>query len=125
MGRVDVFHSRRANYAKCPFWVRDERDATESPQEWIYMNAPSGSFYGRPISAKSNQMDVVNGVWALDANKVTLETDDEVPDIARGCLVRYSDELWIVESVQKQAHWKESEFSKHQDYRYIISITKG
>lgn len=125
MGRVDLFHSRRTNYNKCVYWIRDERDASGSPQQWVNYKQPDGHFYARPISPKNSQMNVINGVWAMDTNHVTLETDDDVPNIARGCLVKYDDQLWLVESVQKQIHLKESEFCKHTDYKYTISITRG
>ena len=125
MGRVDLFHSRRTNYYKCQYWIRDERAQTGSPSEWILYNQPSGSFYAKPVSVKSNQMNVINGVWAMDNNHITLETDDHVDEISRGCVIKYDDQLWLVESVQKEIHLKESEFSKHTDYKYTISLTRG
>ena len=124
-GRVDLFHSRRTYYCRCEYWVRDERNQSGSPSEWVRYNQPSGRFHAKPVSPKSSQMDVINGVWALDDSHVTLETDDHIDDIARGSLVRYADELWIVESVQKHLHLKESEFSRKQDYRYTVSITRN
>lgn len=124
-GCVDLFHSRRVNYAVCRYWVRDERNASGSPSQWVLHNQPSGRFRARPISVKSNRMDVVNGVWALDNNHVTIETDDDVVGIARGSVVEYAEELWLIEEIQKQTHWKESEFCKHQDYKYVISLTRG
>ena len=125
MGNVDLFHSRRVNYARCEYWVRDERDSVGSPEQWILANRASGNFYARPVSTKNTQMDVVSGVWAFDSDHVTLETDEDVDDISRGSVVRYADQLWIVESVQRFAHWKESEFSKRQDYRYVLAMARG
>lgn len=125
MGRIDLFHSRRVNYSKCAFWVRDERNQSGSPQQWVLYNQPSGHFYAKPVSVKSNQMNVVNGVWALDSNHIAIETTDNVPDISRGCLVQYASELWLVESVQKNIYQRESEFCKELSYRYTISLTKG
>ena len=125
MGRVDLFHSRRTNYSKCEYWVRDERTESGSPQQWILYNQPAGWFYAKPVSVKNTQMNIVNGVWATDSNHVTLESDEEINDISRGCIVKYAEELWLVESVQMQVHWKESEFSKHQDYKYTISLVRG
>lgn len=125
MGRIDLFHSRRTNYIPCDYWIRDERDSTGSPSQWILYNQPSGKFYARPVSVKSNQMNVINGVWALDKNMVTIETDDDITDINRGCIIKYDEQLWLVESVQREIHLKESEFSKHTDYKYTIAMTRG
>lgn len=125
MGNIDIFHSRRTNYHRCMYWVRDERTASGTPEQWVTMNLPSGSFYGKSVSPSNNQMNVVNGVWALDNNFITLETDDEIDDISRGSIVKFDDKLWIVENVQKTIHSRESEYSKKIDYKYTISIRRS
>ena len=125
MGRVDLFHSRRANYVRVEYWVRDEQNAVGTPSQWIYANLPSGTFHARPISAKSTQMDAVNGVWAVDGSRMTLVTDDEIEDVSRGTLLRFWNELWIVEAVQRSLHRKESEFAKHPDWEYTLSARRG
>ena len=125
MGNIDLFHSRRTNYDRCVYWIRDESDAIGTPEQWIVKRKPSGHFYAKEISAKSSQMDVLNGVWAFDKDHITLETDDDVSDISRGTFVRYADELWLVESIQREIHRKESEFNRHTDYRYVVAMTRG
>ena len=125
MGRVDLFHSRRTNYLDCKYWVRDERDSRGNPSQWVLMNQPSGIFHAKLVSPFSNQRNITAGVWSTDSNHVTLETDDEVSDIKSGCIVEFDSQLWLVESVQGQIHNKESEFSKHLDYKYFIALKKG
>ena len=125
MGRVDLFHSRRTNYATCPYWVRDERNSAGSPETWVVERQPTGFFHAKPINARSTRMDVVNGVWATDASELALETDDEVHDISRGSVVEYDGVLWIVQSVQRVTHLKESEFAKRADYRYTLALVRG
>jgi len=124
-GSVDLFHSRRTNYHKCRYWVRDERNAMGTPEEWIYKHIPDGSFYAKPISVKSNQMNVVNGVWAIDNNRIALETDDHIETICRGSLVEFDNKLWLVDNVQYSIHNKESEFNKNIDYKYTLSLTRN
>ena len=124
MGRVNTFHSRRTYFEKATFWIRDERNASGSPSQWIVYNQPTGQFYCKQVSAKVNQENVVNGVWMLDKNSITLETNDCVNDICRGTIVKYQDELWIVESVQAQIHLKESQFRKNCIYTYFINLRK-
>lgn len=123
MGNIDLFHSRRTNYRKCEYWVRDEREQNP-PSKWVLYNQSNGRFYAKPVSPKTNQMNVINNVWALDVNHETLETDDEI-DIKRGCIVKYNDELWLVENVQSIPHNKESEFSKKVHYKHIMYLTRG
>lgn len=125
MGRVDVYTSRRTGYRKCPFWIRDERDSKGTPSQWVLQNMESGHFYAKPSVAKTNRMDPVTGVWGIDSNRVTIETNDHIDDLSRGCLVKYDGELWLVEMVQSIPHLKEMEFAKHSCKTTIISLIKG
>ena len=124
MGRIDLFHSRRVNFIACEYWIRDERDSIGSPEQWILRNHPSGMFYARPVQAKSSYMQNINGVWALDENHSTIETDDHIDDICRGSLVNYNNHLWMVENIQKQVHIKESQFARDEDYKFILSLRR-
>lgn len=125
MGRVDIWHSRRTNFHKCIYWNRDERNKTGNPSQWILANEPTGRFNAKITSPKSSQMDVINGVWSNNKNRITLETDDDVSDLERGSIVKHAGALWLVESVQSEEHLRESEFSNHISYKYYISLTKG
>ena len=125
MGRVDLFHSRRTNYLRCEYWVRDERDQTAPASEWVVYNQPSGVFYARFASPKSTRMDAISGVWAFDSDSLTLETDDHIDDISRGSLIRLEGEFWIVDTVQRVAHLKESEYARRADWRTTLAVRRG
>lgn len=124
MGSVDLFHSRRVNYNRCEYWVRDERNKTSTPSDIVYYNQSSGVFYAKVFSTFFNRQEDLNNVWLFDSNKVTLSTDDEVLDLKRGCVVKFNDKLWLVESTQRRMHKKESEFSKKISYQTIIALTR-
>lgn len=124
MGRVNTFHSRRTYYDKATFWIRDERNQTGNPSQWIVYNQPTGQFYCKQVAAKTNQENVINGTWMVDRDIITLETNDCVDDITRGTIVKFRDELWIVESVQTELHLKESQFHKGCIYTYFINMRK-
>ena len=124
MGNVDIYHSRRNNYTECEYWVRDERDAIGSPQEWILKNKSNGTFFAKTVSNKVNQQNQIQGVWMLDSNFRTIESDDHIEGIKRGCIVKYRGELYMVESVQERIHLKESEFNTEEEFKTVISMRK-
>ena len=70
-------------------------------------------------------MNTINGIWANDNHHITLETDDDIDDICRGSIVKFDDELWIAEGVQREEHLKESQFSKHIHWKYYIALKRG
>jgi len=125
MGTVDLFHSRRTMFAECKYWIRDERTSIGNASEWILKNTPSGTFWAREISPQYNQQNQVHNVFMLDKNMITLESDDDLSEISRGCVVLYNGHPWMVDSVQRQIHRKESEFNVDVDYKYIINMRRG
>lgn len=124
MGNVDIFHSRRTNYAECVYWIRDERQSVGDLNQWIMKNKSNGVFYAREISPKYNQANPQVNVFMLDKNMITIETDDDVDDISRGCVVLYNGHPWIVDTVQRELHRKESEFDIEQHYKTILSLRR-
>lgn len=124
MGSIDIYHSRRTNYAECYYWNRNESDRVGDASNWIVNNAPSGSFYAKEISPQYNQQQQISNAFLYDANTISLQTDDDIEDMKRGCIVKYNNDVWMVESIQKQPHRKESAMCIDIEYRYIISLRK-
>ena len=120
---VDIYHSRRTNYHLCEYWIRDERTSTGTPSHWIMYKTPDGEFWAKIVSSTYNSQEQVNNVWMLDSDKLNLETDDDVR-IKRGDVVRFNDNLWLVETAQGKPHIKESEFNKEIHYKTTISLTR-
>ena len=124
MGTVDLFHSRRTYFAECKYWIRDERDYVGDMSKWVLQHSPSGTFYAKEVSPQYNRMNQSAGVFGYDKNTITLECDDDISEIMRGCIVLYNGKTWLVEDVQRQIHRKESEFCIDIDYKYIVSIRR-
>ena len=123
-GTIDIYHSRRANYEECEYWARNESERIGDASQWILNKAPSGMFYAREISAKENRLAQLGNVFAFDENHIALETDDDIHFIRRGCIVRYNEEIWMVENVQSRVHRKESQFDKEKHYKYYINLRR-
>ena len=60
----------------------------------------------------------------FDKNTTALRTEDDVPNIERGSIVEYLNEIWFVDNVQTVPHKKENEFSNHLHSTTYISIRK-
>ena len=125
MGNVDLFHSRRINFFKCKYWLRDERARIGTGCEWVLQAQPNGYFRARPITPNRNEMNVLNNVFAFDNNHITIETDDEIDGITRGSVVEFDEKNWLVEAVQTRIHNRQSEFGKRTSYKYILILRKG
>ena len=124
MGTVNLYHSRRTCYQECIYWVRDERSSMGDASQWILRNQPSGTFLAKEITLTQGQMNQAANVFAFDRNNITLQSDDDLNEITRGSIVKYNDELYIVDNVQGKIHRKETEFNKEIYYTYVITIRR-
>ena len=124
MGNIDIYHSRRTNYAECVYWVRDESVAIGDLNQWILKTKSNGVFYAREVNAIYNQANPQANVFMFDKDVIALETDDDVDDLSRGCVVLYNGKPWMVVDVQRKIHRKESEFDTEQHYKVIVNIRR-
>lgn len=124
MGNIDIFHSRRNKYEECFYWIRDERVSVGDLNQWILKNKSNGMFYAREVNSLYNQANPQANVIMFDKDVIALETEDDVDEISRGCVVLYNGKPWIVDAVQKELHRKESEFDIEKHYKYIINIRR-
>lgn len=121
---VDVRFGRRTNYEECFYWVRDEDEATGDLNQWIMKRQKKGVFYAKEVNSLFNQGNPQANVIMLDKNTISLETDDIVEDLERGCVVLYNGKPWIVDSVMRELHRKESQFDSEKYYKTIINIRR-
>ena len=124
MGNIDIYHSRRNYYEECYYWVRDERTAIGDLNQWILQNKSNGMFYAKEVNSMYNQPNPQANVVMFDKNVIAIETQDDIDEISRGCVVLYNGKPWIVDSVQKELHRKESEFDTDKHYKYILNIRR-
>jgi len=124
MGNIDIYHSRRTNYEECYYWVRDERSSVGDLNQWILKNKSNGSFYAKETNAIYNQANPQANVIMLDKNVIAIETDDDVDEIERGCIVLYNGKPWMVDNVQRYTHRKESEFDIEKHYKTVINLRR-
>ena len=124
MGTVDIYHSRRTYYAECKYWICEEKDIVSDATQWILKHVASGTFFAKEVSPQYNQFNPINNRFAFDKNTITLECDDDLSQITRGCVVLYNGKAWTVDDVQKSIHRKESEFNVEIDYKYTIALRR-
>lgn len=124
MGNIDIYHSRRTKYEKCWYWVREEKAVIGNLDKWILQNKSNGSFYAKEVNPMYNQENQLANVMLVDKNVIALETDDDIDEVSRGCVILYDGHPWIVDTVQKILHRRESAMSNVKHYKYILSIRR-
>lgn len=123
---IDLFTSRRECFEKCMYWHRNPNEDIDN-DELVMSRKPSGIFYAKEITPHTVTNNIVAGSFMFDSSSIVLKTYDSITDIKNNCLVKYQDEVWIVEDVQKQhIRNKNSEFAKEKDtsHAYIIRMRK-
>ncbi len=108
------------------YWHRKPDDDIDN-DELVMSRKPSGTFYAEEITPQTLFNNIVAGSFMFDSSTIVLRTYDSIFDIKNNCLVKYQDEVWIVENVQKQhIRNKNSEFANEKDmsHSYILQMRK-
>ena len=120
---INIYHSRRGKFRRCRYWKRDTSKSVDLNQYKLEKTA-TGIFYAIEINNLVNDQKQVSNVILFDKNTATLQTEDEINDISKGCIVEYLNEIWYVESCQFVPHIKEGEFSNKLHTSTIINIRR-
>lgn len=115
---INIYHSRRTKYEKCSYY-------NESPDrnlnEWVLTAKPSGYIYCQPVDARQLENNQINNAMMFDKNSMVLWTSDCCDSIKVKSIILYRGHPWIVDSLRKELHLKQSEFGEncYDTYIYI------
>lgn len=118
---VDIYHSRRANFSKCVYYKRNEK--INDLSKYVLLEKPEGHFYTRLYSPNTRQNQDINNTFRFSENSFTLITEDHVEDLEENNVVIYRNKAYVVMSVQRKLHIKESQFGG-EHYTTYISLRK-
>lgn len=123
---IDIMTSRRGYFEECQWWKRDEDEELDN-DELVMNHQPQGIFYAKEIIPEQNSSNKFYGVIMLNRDTVTIKTNDDILGIERGCLVKYQQELWIVDAVRME-HYRngmmEFSFESNASHSWTLSLRK-
>ena len=116
---VDIYNSRRTNYHKCKYWLRDENGHNDNEQ-LILNKKPDGIFYARVTDTDVRDEMAFGGVFQFNNEKLHIETSDDINGLRKNDKVEFMGKMYVVDYVSQRMINKRSEFiSKNM---YITSI---
>ncbi len=121
IGSTDLLLGRRGHFNKCVYWIRDEDD--EDLTEYTYNNEPSGYFYADEITSEDKRKLTINGVFMFDESLITLQTNGAI-SLKKGDIVKYNEDIWIVQSCQTKKMYKNEQFMKRASSVTYIQIKR-
>lgn len=119
---IDIFHSRRLHYHYCDYYIR--QNPKINIQNWVLNNKPDGCFYARFSNAVQQNGKDLNNIALFDSTHLTIETNDKVDELKKGCIVNFRNKFYMVDDVQRVPHEKEMEFNNEEEYTTFISLRK-
>ena len=115
---IDIYHSRRTNFKKCYYYVRDEK--INDLAKFVLMKQPEGHFYAKPYTPNSRQNQDLANTFRMSENQLTIETSDDVVDLKENNVVLYDGKPFVVVGIQRKECLKESQYrSQHYCTTYI------
>ena len=120
-GCTDLLLGRRGDFEKCQYWVRDESD--ESLNEYTHNHKPSGIFYAKEITAEDLHKLVINGVFMFNESLITIYANGSLK-LKNGDLIKFRDEIWIVQTCQPKRVQKNVQFMKRPSVKSYIQLKR-
>ena len=118
---IDLYQSRRAKFNRCVFYNCDPN----IDLELLYKKQPAGIFYAVEVSPKRQDGNNIGNGFRIDRNNITVETDDDVDNLANDNVVIFKGQKWIVVDIQFNIAIKRSEFSRTRDHgSTVISLRR-
>lgn len=120
---IDLNRSRRGYNYKCFYWKRDVSGVYDN-EELIHKTRPTGVFYAKIVSSKSNDTQDIAGVFRVGTEGITIETQDIV-NLDKDDLIQFSGDMWIVGRVNSDPIQKNAEFGHNVSNKTTIELNKG
>lgn len=118
-GGIDIYASRRTAHLRCRSF-RVERGEHGSPEALVHGKAPDRVFFAREEAGRFDSANEIEASFQFGQSTRTIATEDDVGGLSQNWVVEVDGEPWKVESVQRIAIEKRSEFARHpQKVTYI------
>lgn len=118
---IDIYNGHRTEFLVCEFWSV-VGDSFIPPDQICYETKPSGIFYAKEITPYTSENQEIEGSYMLEQKSVTLQTRDNVGVLKRNDIVKFNDELYRVERVQKVPVKKHRQFLTTPSNFYYVSL---
>ena len=108
----------------CCFWKRDESGIADS-DIYVYQQIPDGYFYAKAVSVERSSSNTIQNAFMSDMHTITIESNDDLDDIAVNDLVRYKNKIWRVDaSPQRLLRVNKNQLSDTEEYKYILALRR-
>ena len=107
---INLDNSRRSYNIPCKWWKKDIKWG--NLQKLTHENKPEGIFYAREHQPSNKVQNFDGDLVKVDTQNTVIETQDNILGIEDGDIVKYNEELWIIDSVQSKMINKRSEYDR-------------
>lgn len=107
-GCTNVTLGKRTHFHRCEYWKRNN-DNTISLDMLVHEKKADGRFSARQENNRTNNANIVAGLFMFDNESITLSTFDSI-DIIKNDVVKFENQYWNVVNVQYVEQHKNSEF---------------
>lgn len=120
-GYIDLTMGKRTHFHECLFWRRDDKN--KSLEELTHEKAPDGRFYARQENNRTNNANIVAGMFMFDNENIMLSTYDKI-EIRKNDIVKYENVYWNVDNVQYVEIHKNNEFMRKPSIRTYLQLRR-
>lgn len=116
--------SRRTYNCRCRYWKVDD-DNYKDLSKLLHKKKASGIFFAKESVETRKEETEDAGITEIDYQHATIESVDDLSDLAHKDLVEYLGQLWVVESIQFKIINKTTEFYNRPIKIWWVNLRNG
>lgn len=121
---IDLWTSRRDKFLECEYWSQDmaEENGVDI-DEIAYKLSSTGSFYAKESNQYTTENQVLGELFMAEEKNITLFTEDDISDLKVNDIVKFDENIYRVENIQRAPYKKQRQFLRNSySNSYYISL---
>lgn len=118
---IDLYKGHRTEFLLCEFWSV-VGDGLVPPDQICYATKPTGTFFAKEVTPYVSENQDIDNSFLAEQKTVTLETKDNICKVNRNDIVKFNEENYRVDRIQKIPVKKHRQYMIKPSHTYYITL---
>ena len=118
-GGIDIYNKPFSENEKAKWW---KHVVGKQMNEIVYGNIPDGVFYCEQVNSQSDSSRQFMNSFHYDTSSTMIKSSSDLKSIKPLDVIKWRDEFWIVNDVQKTPVKSQLQYSRRPSYVYYLSL---
>lgn len=118
-GCINIYNKPYSENEKAKWW---KHVVGKQINDIVYKEIPEGIFYCEQVNSQNESSRQMMSSFHYEMTTTTIKTSSDLGKIKPLDIVKWRDEIWVVDDVQKKPVKSQLQYSKRPSYVYYLSL---